>query len=122
MDIVAITDPDKACMAACQAVVPESHVADTFEELLKQDLDAVVIATPNAFHAEQALAAFDRGIAVFCQKPLGRNAIEVYEVVDAARRPTGSLGVDLSYRWTARRPPCVTSSTRAGSATSFTWS
>jgi predicted dehydrogenase len=101
VDIVAITDPDKTCLAACQAVAPESHIAGTFEELLKQDLDAVVIATPNAFHAEQALAAFDRGLAVFCQKPLGRSAIEVYEVVDAARQADRLLGVDLSYRWTA---------------------
>jgi predicted dehydrogenase len=101
VDIVALTDPDGACLDACRAIVPRSAVADTFEELLEHDLDAIVIATPNALHAEQSLAAFDRGMAVFCQKPLGRSGIEVCEVVGAARQADRLLGVDLSYRWTA---------------------
>ena len=37
-------------------------------------LDGVVIATPSALHAEQAIAALERGVAVFCQKPLGAHA------------------------------------------------
>ena len=68
------------------------------EELLELDLDGVVIATPNALHAEQALAALERGIAVFCQKPLARNAEETRAVVDAAKSADRLLGVDLSYR------------------------
>src|SRR5947209_13158173 len=44
----------------------------SFDEILATDADAVVIATPSAFHAEQAIAALERGKAVFCQKPLGR--------------------------------------------------
>jgi predicted dehydrogenase len=74
---------------------------DSFEQLLDAELDGVVIATPSALHAEQALAALDRGLAVFCQKPLGHNAAEVRAVVDAARRADRLLGVDLSYRHTA---------------------
>ncbi len=99
-DIVAMTDPDAACLQACQVIAPRCTVVGSFDELLKQDLDGVVIATPNALHGEQAVAAFDRGLAVFCQKPLGRNTIEVCEVVDAAREADRLLGVDLSYRWT----------------------
>jgi predicted dehydrogenase len=76
------------------------HICEQFDELLAQDLDAVVIATPSALHAEQCIAAFNRGLAVFCQKPLGRTAAEVRGVVQAARRADRLLGVDLSYRWT----------------------
>ena len=57
-----------------------------------------MIATPNCFHAEQSIAALQRGIAVFCQKPLGRNASETRRIVDAARAADRLLGVDLSYR------------------------
>jgi predicted dehydrogenase len=60
-----------------------------------------VIATPSALHAEQALAALDAGVAVFCQKPLGRSAEEARGVVEAARRADRLLAVDLSYRFTA---------------------
>jgi predicted dehydrogenase len=51
-------------------------------------------------HAEQSIAALERGLAVFCQKPLGRNEAEVAAVVAAARRADRLLGVDLSYRFT----------------------
>ena len=73
---------------------------DSFEELLERDLDGVVIATPSALHAKQAVMALDRGLAVFCQKPLGRDASETRAVVEAARRADRLLGVDLSYRYT----------------------
>jgi predicted dehydrogenase len=57
-----------------------------------------VIATPSALHAEQSVAALERGLAVFCQKPLGRSAEETSRVVETARVADRLLGVDLSYR------------------------
>lgn len=70
----------------------------SLEELLRLPLDGLVIATPSALHAEQALAALEGGLAVFCQKPLGRSAAEARRVVDAARAADRLLGVDLCYR------------------------
>ena len=72
----------------------------SFDDLLRSDAEGVVIATPSAMHAEQAIAALERGKAVFCQKPLGRNAAETRRVVEAARANDRLLGVDLSYRYT----------------------
>lgn len=72
----------------------------SFDDLLASDAEAIVIATPSAMHAEQAIAALERGKAVFCQKPLGRNAEETRRVVEAARANDRLLGVDLSYRFT----------------------
>jgi predicted dehydrogenase len=72
----------------------------TFDDLLRTDADAVVIATPSAMHAEQAVAALERGKGVFCQKPLGRNAEETRRVVEAAKANDRLLAVDLSYRFT----------------------
>lgn len=63
-------------------------------------LDGVVIATPNALHAEQVLAALDRGLAVFCQKPLATSGAEARRLVGAAREADRLLGVDYSYRYT----------------------
>jgi predicted dehydrogenase len=70
----------------------------SYDELLERELDGVVIATPSALHAEQAIAALDCGLPVFVQKPVGRSAAEVRAVVAAARRADVPLGVDLSYR------------------------
>lgn len=72
---------------------------ESLDELLDAEPDGIVIATPTALHAEQAIAALERGIAVFCQKPLGRTAAEARAVVDAARAANRLLGVDLSYRF-----------------------
>ena len=63
-------------------------------------LDGVVIATPNALHAPQTLAALERGLAVFCQKPLALDAREARAMVKAAREADRLLGVDYSYRFT----------------------
>ena len=94
-----------AAGAAEVAAVADPAVAGaltTYDELLRRDdLDGVVIATPSALHAEQAVAALERRLPVFCQKPLGRSAREAATVVEAARRADALLGVDLSYRYTA---------------------
>jgi predicted dehydrogenase len=73
---------------------------ESLDELLEQELDGVVIATPTALHERQALAALDRGVAVFCQKPLALDAAGAERIVQAARRADVLLGVDLSYRFT----------------------
>jgi len=71
---------------------------DSLEELLEQDVDGIVIATPSGLHAEQAVACLQRKKAVFCQKPLGRNGDETWRVVETARAYDRLLGVDFSYR------------------------
>ena len=100
-EIVAIVDPMEDMLAAAAQHAPNAfHFRDS-NQLLERDLDGIVIATPSAQHAGQSIAALNRGLAVFCQKPLGRNTSEVCEVIDAARSANRLLGVDLSYRYTA---------------------
>jgi predicted dehydrogenase len=96
-----IADPSEAGLADAAALAPDAVAVEGFDALLEHDLDGVVIATPSALHAEQARRALARGVAVFCQKPLGRTEAEVRGVVDAARGADRLLAVDLSYRFTA---------------------
>lgn len=100
-DIVAVAEPDDAGAAEALALAPGAVRVDGLDALLDAGIDAVVIATPSAAHAEQSIAALEAGKAVFCQKPLGRTAAEVAGVVAAAERADLLLGVDLSYRHTA---------------------
>lgn len=96
-----VLDSAPAATDALHDLAPEAAIANSIEDLLTDDLDGVVIATPNALHAEQAVAALQRGLPVFCQKPLGRSAPEVRQVLKAARDADRLLGVDLSYRHAA---------------------
>jgi predicted dehydrogenase len=98
---VAICDPNANMAAQAQELAPDAQIVATFDELLACKPDGIVIATPSALHADQCIRAFERGAAVFCQKPLGRSAAEVEAVLDAARKADRPLGVDLSYRHTA---------------------
>jgi predicted dehydrogenase len=100
-EIVALADPAAECLAAAAGDAPSARAAAGLDELLGADLDGIVIATPSALHADQAQAALEAGLAVFCQKPLGRTAAETARVVAAARRADRLLAVDLSYRHTA---------------------
>jgi predicted dehydrogenase len=96
--VAAVADPQEEALVAAGAAAPEAGRAQTLEELLEHELDGIVIATPSALHAEQAVAALERGLAVFCQKPLARDAVETRRVLTAAREADRLLGVDLSYR------------------------
>ncbi|MBD2844279.1 Gfo/Idh/MocA family oxidoreductase [Paenibacillus sp. IB182496] len=49
-------------------------------------VDAVYIASPNAFHADQAIRCMDGGKHVLCEKPIASNAFELRRMIDAARR------------------------------------
>jgi predicted dehydrogenase len=98
-EIAAIVDPAPDMAARAKAVAPGAVLMSSFDELLKGGIDGVVIATPSALHAQQATAALEQGVAVFCQKPLGRTASETRRVVAAACAADRLLAVDLSYRF-----------------------
>jgi predicted dehydrogenase len=99
-EVVAIADASPQVRERAAQLAPEAASVATLDELLRHELDGLVIATPSALHAAQALAALDRGLAVFCQKPLARTAAENAAVVEAARKADRLLGCDLSYRHT----------------------
>jgi predicted dehydrogenase len=101
VEAIAICDPGPEPVSEAHVLAPEAEAVDSLEHMLALKPDAVVIATPSALHADQAITVLRSGAAVFCQKPLGRSAGEVEAVLDAARSADRLLGVDLSYRRTA---------------------
>lgn len=100
-EIAALADPDAAAVEAAAALSPEARRGTTLDEVLAARPEGVVIATPSALHAAQTIAALQSGAAVFCQKPLGRDAAETAAAVDVAREADKLLATDLSYRHTA---------------------
>ena len=63
------------------------------------EVDVVVVATPNAQHAELALCAIGSGLPVVVDKPLARSAAEAREVVSAATSAGVLLTVFHNRRW-----------------------
>jgi predicted dehydrogenase len=101
-DIALVSDLSAECLGEAGKIVPGCRTVSSFEDTITPpDIDGVVIATPSALHMQQSVAAFESGKAVFCQKPLGRNAEEVRAVVEAAAKADKLLGADFSYRYTS---------------------
>lgn len=97
---VAIYEPDNNNARKAYELAPDAVIYRDIEELLELKPDGVVIATPNALHASLSIKALQRGIAVFCQKPLGNTAEETRKVISTAYVANRLLGVDMSYRFT----------------------
>jgi len=100
-EAIAVCDPSEEAARLALAFAPEAVQVPSLEGLLELAPDGLVIATPSAQHAAEALAALAVGVPVFCQKPLGVSPGEVRRVVGAARRANCLLGVDFSYRHAA---------------------
>lgn len=97
---VAVQDAnlDRAHDVARQFGVPWS--GERFEELLEAPgVDAIVICTPNALHADQAQQALRARKHVLVQKPLALTKFAAQATMDAARSSGKLLFVDYSYRF-----------------------
>jgi predicted dehydrogenase len=99
VEVAAMADPHEPSLKEASALVPTARCGPTLDWLLEQPVDAIVISTPSALHADHAIAALDAGKAVFCQKPLARNLSETESVIASAQAADRLLGVDFSYRW-----------------------
>jgi predicted dehydrogenase len=78
--------------------IPDVHT-DYIELCSRDDLDGVTIATPNAFHARQAVAAFRQGKHVLCEKPLALNVEEAEEMLRAAESSGKVHQVAFTFRY-----------------------
>ena len=70
--LAAAHDPDRksAEKVLRDAGVPVDRLVDSYSDIADdKNIDAVMIASPNAFHAEQSLKALQTGKHVFCEKP-----------------------------------------------------
>ena len=85
-----------------QALADEFNVPKVFtdyKDLLKEDLDAISICTPNVYHAPVALAALGRGVHVLCEKPMATTAADARAMAKAARKAKRILMVAHQSRF-----------------------
>ena len=75
--IVALCDVDSRYLAKAKARHPNAAVYRDFRLMLaRDDLDAVVVSTPDHTHAPAAVTAMRRGLHVYCEKPLAHSVHE----------------------------------------------
>jgi predicted dehydrogenase len=91
-------DMTKARDSAAQHKIPLAF--DSATELCRSpEVDAVLVTTPNALHLPDVLTALAHGKPVLCEKPMGMNAGECKQMVEAARTAKVLLGVAQVFRF-----------------------
>jgi predicted dehydrogenase len=89
---------EQASASAKQFNIPLAF--DSPEELCKsRQVDAVFVATPNASHLADVLLALRSGKPVLVEKPMGMNAAECKQMVEAAHKAKLPLGVAQVFRF-----------------------
>jgi len=88
IEVVALCDVCKSTLEkANQRVDGKATTYGDFRKLIdRDDIDAVVIATPDHWHAIQTITACDAGKDVYVEKPLSITVREGRRMVEAARR------------------------------------
>jgi predicted dehydrogenase len=97
-EVVAVCDLDTERAAR---VAPESaRVYGDWEALLaEEELDAAWVATPPLLHRDPAVAAMERGLHLFLEKPMARTLDDARAIADVAKR-TGVVCA-IGYQWHA---------------------
>ncbi|MBN2023992.1 MAG: Gfo/Idh/MocA family oxidoreductase [Pirellulales bacterium] len=88
LEIVALCDVSESILAKANARLDgKAATTDDFRKVIdRDDVDAVMIATPDHWHAIQTVAACDAGKDVYVEKPLSVTIHEGRRMVEAARR------------------------------------
>ncbi|MDE0628275.1 MAG: Gfo/Idh/MocA family oxidoreductase [Bryobacterales bacterium] len=100
LDVVAASDIyDRAKFRARELIgLAERDIHHAYEDLLaRADVDAVVIATPDHWHARMAIDAMRAGKDVYLEKPMSRTIPEARAIAETARE-TGRL-LQVGSQW-----------------------
>jgi predicted dehydrogenase len=100
IELVALCDSDetKAGFVADKFQVPKVYY-DIQNLLKKEELDGIIICTPNGFHYPMALACLERNIPTLVEKPLALNESLTKRLVEKAKEKKTPLLVGMNNRF-----------------------
>lgn len=84
--IVALCDVDRSRLETAARLFPQARKYADFRELFdkEKDLDAAVVSTPDHTHAPASVRAMQRGLHVYCEKPLTHSVYEARVMTEVA--------------------------------------
>jgi predicted dehydrogenase len=94
VEVVSLCDVDSRMLADCAGRVAERQASkktprtygDYRKMLAEKDLDVVLVATPDHWHALSMIEAVKAGADVYCQKPTSVDVVESHAMLAAARK------------------------------------
>jgi predicted dehydrogenase len=91
--------PARAKEANLEYADGKGKVFTDYRELLKEELDAVLVLTPNNSHSEITVAALGSGKHVMCEKPMATNAAEARAMIAASNESMKLLTIGYQNRF-----------------------
>ena len=88
-----------------------------YRDLLRMDLDAIFVCTPNRFSPEVVVHALEAGRHVFCEKPPGRDLEDIAKIIEAEKRHPGLVlkyGFNHRYHMAVKEAKSIIDSGRFG--------
>jgi predicted dehydrogenase len=87
---------EKSARALAQEM--KCQFTTNWQKLLTADINVVIVAAPNVFHAQMSLEALKLGRCVLCEKPLGIDPNETAALVEASERTRLTLKCGFNLR------------------------
>jgi len=100
IELAAVAEENEDALAHAAARSPQAKTYRDYRKLLDEaGVEAVVIALPNPLHVPAATAAFERGLHVYLEKPLGLGLGQGRDVLRAwrASKRVGMIGYNYRY-------------------------
>lgn len=93
-DVVAVADLDPDARSAFADRFDAAYAYETHEEMIEAaPIDLVVVAVPNAVHADCAVAALEADLDVFVEKPVAHSLSDAERIAAAERDSEGRVAV-----------------------------
>jgi UDP-N-acetylglucosamine 3-dehydrogenase len=99
VEIVAVCDINQARVEEVGANFGAAKTFTDYNDLLKEDLDAVSVCTPNYLHAPISIAALKAGKHVLCEKPMATSEVEADQMIEAAQNSGKTLMIAHNQRF-----------------------
>jgi len=98
--LVAVADVARDQARQVAAELEIEHGLASLDDLLeRKDIDCVVIATPDKFHAQAIRAAAAAGKQILCEKPLALNLADAHAALDAVAKAGVHLQIGFMRRY-----------------------
>ncbi len=96
--VTAVCDTTERGRADAAAALPDAFITDSLDALLDSGVDAVMVLTPDDRHAQVAIPVLERGVAVFCEKPMTTSLADADAMLETAHRTGSRLYVGHNMR------------------------
>jgi len=98
-NLIAICDPDVRKIDHLSVKYNIPHKYQDFQEIVEEEeIDALIIATPNYLHAPMTISALNFGKDVLCEIPMAINLKEAEEMVKTAKQTKKKLAIAMNNR------------------------